>query len=124
MRKLSIVMLGLLLLPTAGLFAAAEGEMAAADAPMPITWAGVGGAGVGENTVIEQLLEEKFNVEIDTIRYHQNDREKHNLLVASGEHPDAWYVWNFHDQGLQGFVWVRGSEVAASRAARLRWSHA
>lgn len=97
MRKLSIVMLGLLLLPTAGLFAAAEGEMAA-DAPMPITWAGVGGAGVGENTVIEQLLEEKFNVEIDTIRYHQNDREKHNLLVASGEHPDAWYVWNFHDQ--------------------------
>ena len=97
MRKLSIVMLGLLLLPAAGLFAAAEAEMAA-DAPMPITWAGVGGAGVGENTVIEQLLEEKFNVEIDTIRYHQNDREKHNLLVASGEHPDAWYVWNFHDQ--------------------------
>ena len=98
MRKLSIVLLGLLLLPAAGLFAAGEGEAAAAAGPMPITWAGVGGAAVGENTVIEQLLEEKFNVDIETMRFHQNDREKHNLLVASGEHPDAWYVWNFHDQ--------------------------
>ena len=26
--------------------------------------------------------------------------------------------------GLQDFVWMRGSEVAASGAARLRWSHA
>lgn len=97
MRKLSIVLLGLLLLPAAGLFAAGEGEMAAAG-PMPITWAGVGGAAVGENTVIEQLLEEKFNVDITTMRFHQNDREKAQTLVSSGEHPDAWYVWNFHDR--------------------------
>ena len=65
-------------------------------------------------------------------RVAKKDRDAADWLPESNR---CWFAWRVlqvrlsYDltidvEGLRGFVWMRGLEVAGSGAARLRWSHA
>ena len=81
----------------------AEATMAAED-PMTISWFGPFGGEIQDGNPVQAHLEEKFNVELVNKQLWRRDREKYKLLFASGEEPDAGYMYvtprDYYMQGV------------------------
>ncbi len=96
----------LLLLPALA-FAGGDADTGAAsmdDEHYTIVWQGIGGATVESDSIMDQLIEEKFNITYVNLHESHSDRQKLNLLVQSGDGPDAMYSWTTHDA-----LFARGS---------------
>ena len=86
----------LLFIPTSGLFAAAQEEMAAEK--MTFTWLGGGwNTEIVDDSWAEQVIQDKFDVEITPVNILRSETDKLNLLVASGDFPDVAY-WSASDR--------------------------
>jgi hypothetical protein len=99
-RLFGYISVSLLLVPTFIASAGSSSEAATAggdDEHYTIVWQGIGGATVEDDNIMEGLIEEKFNITYITMHESHSAREKINLLVQSGEGPDAMYAWTTHD---------------------------
>ena len=86
----------LLLIPTSGLFAAAQEEMAAEK--MTFTWLGGGwNEEIVDDSWAEQQIQDMFDVEIIPVNILRSETDKLTLLVASGDFPDVAY-WSASDR--------------------------
>ena len=81
----------LLALSALGAFASPQDETAGA--PMEITWSGLDGAEIFDDNLIEQHIEEKFNVDIINVTYDLYARDAIELTIAADDHADAFYGW-------------------------------
>ena len=81
----------LLALSALGAFASPQDETAGA--PMEITWSGLDGADIFDDNLIEQHIEEKFNVDIINVTYDLYARDAIELTIAADDHADAFYGW-------------------------------
>jgi putative aldouronate transport system substrate-binding protein len=73
--------------------ASAVSEGVAAEEPMTISWFGPFGGEIQDGNVVQAHIEEKFNVDIVNKQLWRRDREKYKLMFASGEAPDAGYMY-------------------------------
>lgn len=75
-----------------GAWAKGKGEEPAAveTAPMAISWFGLYGGDIEEGNRVQRWLEEKFNVKLTNLKADATrDIDKLNLIIASGDFPDA-----------------------------------
>ncbi|MDE0219517.1 MAG: hypothetical protein OXJ90_09620 [Spirochaetaceae bacterium] len=92
MRKLTMFVLALMVLPVLGLMAAGQ-QVATTAEPMEISWFGLYGAEIQDGNEVQQHLEEMFDVTLVNKQIDYKDREKINLMIASGEHTDYTYAF-------------------------------
>ncbi|MBO9596578.1 MAG: ABC transporter substrate-binding protein, partial [Cohnella sp.] len=68
------------------------GPTATANKQLELSWLGLMGRGkVEDNNYVQQKLESKFNVKLKNKKVDVNNRDQVNLMLASGELPDATY---------------------------------
>lgn len=92
MKKLTTFVLALMVLPVLGLVAAGQ-QVATTAEPMEISWFGLYGAEIQDGNEVQQHLEELFDVTLVNKQIDYKDREKINLMIASGEHTDYTYAF-------------------------------
>ena len=98
-RLVTFLFMGSLLIAGGLAFAGGDSDSGSADGPMEISWLGIGGAPVLiDDGPIQGALEEKFNVNFTNFPQDARPIEVIDLMIASGEHPDAMYSWTNHDQ--------------------------
>jgi len=94
----------LVLAVTSQATAAAQPETAAEEETFTISWFGPYGGDIEDGNQLQRHLEEKFNVQIENKVLWRRDREKYKLMFASGEGPDAGYMYvtprDFYLQGV------------------------
>ena len=77
---------------------------AAAEEAMEISWFGPFGGEIQDGNQLQAHIEEKFNVKLVNKQLWRRDREKYQLLFASGEEPDAGYMYvtprDYYMQGV------------------------
>jgi len=101
MKKLTILA-GLLCLPVMWL-SAGGAQGATAQDPVEISWFGLYGAEIMDGNEIQTHLEGKFGVTLVNKQIDYKDREKINLMIASGEHTDYTYAFvNMVDHYIKG----------------------
>ena len=93
----------LLVVVTMQATAGADMEATAVEEPMDISWFGPFGGEIEDGNPVQAHIEEKFNVKLVNTQLWRRDREKYQLLFASGEEPDAGYMYvTPRDYYLQG----------------------
>ena len=94
-RKAVIALLvgGLVVLGAAVAGANGKGEAAASGAPMTISWLGINSEDITDGNAVQKILEAKFNVKLVNKQINYQDTEKLNLMISSGEAPEAMYTW-------------------------------
>ena len=94
----------LLVVVTLQATAGADMEAAAAEEPMEISWFGPFGGEIQDGNQLQTHIEENFNVKLVNKQLWRRDREKYKLLFASGEEPDAGYMYvtprDYYMQGV------------------------
>ena len=83
----------LLVVVTLQAMAGADMEATAVEEPMEISWFGPFGGEIQDGNPVQAHIEEKFNVKLVNTQLWRRDREKYQLLFASGEEPDAGYMY-------------------------------
>ena len=81
----------------------------AAEDKMEISYVGWNCAEIEEDNWAERMLQDKFNIEIKTVRVDLNNSEQRNLMLASGEMPECgWGIGGPRDlyevQGLTRLI--------------------
>ena len=94
----------LLVVVTLQATAGADMEATAVEEPMEISWFGPFGGEIQDGNPVQAHIEEKFNVKLVNTQLWRRDREKYQLLFASGEEPDAGYMYvtprDYYMQGV------------------------
>jgi hypothetical protein len=91
MKRLFALSFSLLLL--AALNVSAVGTaVTTEEEPMTISWFGKYGKDIEDGNPIQKYIEEKFNVKLVNTRINHKDGAKIDLMISSGEHPDAMYA--------------------------------
>ena len=88
MKKTLAIVLALLMLVSCT--AMAEEDLFAE--PWTLTWVSWSSGEIEDDNVAEVWLEEKFNVEITATRIDLSNSEQLNLMLASGEMPEAGWI--------------------------------
>src|SRR5689334_11196604 len=94
MRKaFSVLLVGCLTVVSAAVAGAKGTGEAAAGAPMTISWLGINSEDITDGNAVQKILEAKFNVKLVNKQINYQDTEKLNLMISSGEAPEAMYTW-------------------------------
>lgn len=95
MRRIALTVMVLLLAATPA-FTTGQGEEAATEGPMRISYIPQTGFGFTPvpDTPIEQFIEEEFNVVLDAQEVDITNTEQYNLWVAQGGNADYWQTFH------------------------------
>jgi hypothetical protein len=109
-----------LLLVLAAAVAVAGGNKEAAgtgSAPMEISWLGINSENIQDGNPVQRRIEQKFNVRLINKQINFQDTEKLNLMISSGEHPEAMYTW------VDTFDWfMKGAFRSIPKSAITRYA--
>lgn len=93
MKRTLLLTIGMMLFAALVLGASGGGPKGTAGAPMEISWLGLGGGDIQDGNATQKYIEEKFNVKLINKQMAYSEPEPLNLMVSSGEHPEAMYNW-------------------------------
>lgn len=77
------------------------------DKNLDITWWGlnIGGILPKDNTIMEQLVEQRFNITVTNVKVDYTNKEQVSLLQSLGTHYDVCtYAYNFAELAEQGII--------------------
>ena len=114
MKKTAILLLIALVFGAGQIMASGDGESgSASDTRYTISYFAPNGHMIGDDTLVETMLEEKLNINIELSHVDWQSQEQYNLMFASGDIPDVFTRGSsleHYDEGITRSIpesWIR-----------------